>query len=145
VIAESEMNGTTRIRRFELQAHDEIQRLTRVGPAVEYVTDYDEMRCATGPSNFGIDHAAPPQDANERVVSAVDICDRDDSICVGESPFGGGPRVISAKYRSDEGTQKQQIPSDGLQQRTLGSSSDNVKLLYVIEQTVGVVRSTHGR
>ena len=132
VIAEGEMNPTTRSRRFKLQAHDEVHRLTRVGPAVEYVTDDDEMRCATGPANFAIDHAAPPQDANERVVSAVDIGDRDDSICAGESPFGSGPRVISAKYCSDEGTQKQQIPSDRTQRRTLGDSSDNVKLLYML-------------
>ena len=101
------MDPTARSRRFKLQAHDEVHRLTRVGPAVEYVADDDEMRRAPGPPSFGIDHAALPQDANERVVSAVDIGDRDDSICTGKSPFGSRPRIIAAEYRGDENTQQQ--------------------------------------
>ena len=32
------------------------------------------------------------------------------------------------------------MPSDRTQWRTLGDSSDNVKLLYLLEQTVGAVR-----
>ena len=90
------------------------------------------MRCVSGPVEFVIDHVALSQDANERVVSAVDIGDRDDSICAGESPFGGGPRVVAAEYCGDENTQQQQIPSDRTQRRTLGDSSDNVKLLYML-------------
>ncbi len=82
------MDPTARSRRFGLQAHDEVHRLTGIRPAIEYVTDDDEMCRVSGPAEFVIDHVALPQDANERVVSAVDIGDRDDSICAGESPLG---------------------------------------------------------
>ena len=61
----------------------------------------------SGPAQLVVDHVTLPQDANERVVSAMDIGDRDDSIRADKSPLGSGPRVIAAEYRGDENTQQQ--------------------------------------
>ena len=96
------MDPTARGRRCRLQAHDQIHRLTRVRPTIEYVADDNEMCRATGPTEFVVDHAALPQDASESVESAVDIRDGNDSFYAVELPLVRRLRLRSMERHGEK-------------------------------------------
>ena len=77
VVAEEELHAAAGPLRLILEPHEEVERLTHLGPAVEDVAGLHEDRAAAGPPKLGVDEARRLQDFDERIERTVDVADRD--------------------------------------------------------------------
>jgi len=89
MIADQHMHPAACRNRLSFEAHQEIHGLARFWPAVQNVTDDDEMCPTRGPDQVFVKHTGIAQCLDQGFVCPVDIAERNDAFDVVEVPLAG--------------------------------------------------------
>ena len=99
VVAEQRVHGPARPLRVLLHRVQQVERLERIGAAIDHVAELDEVRAPAHPALAIVDETRRTQDLDEAIVGAVHVADGHDAVDAGELTAGrrrGRPRRTGA-------------------------------------------------
>ena len=79
MVAEEGFDPAARAPRLLLEPHQQVERFTHLGPAVEDVSGLHQDGRAANPLTLGVDEARGLQDFDELIEGAMDVADGDHS------------------------------------------------------------------
>ena len=80
VIAEQSMDRAAGAAGFVFEPFQQIERFPRIGPAIDDITELDEVGAPARPAQAFVQDSGGLQDLDEPIVRAVHVADRDDPI-----------------------------------------------------------------
>ena len=91
MVAEQHVNAAAGRLGLALEPPEKVERLARIGAAIDDVAELHEVRRAAGPAAVRVDHARDCEDLDITIVRAVNVADRDDVLDA--LPFAGTGRA----------------------------------------------------